>query len=429
MRIISTKQGKKKVRIRGWVHDLKDLGGIKFIQLRSSSELTQVTITKKEPKLFDKVSSITKESLIKVRGVLKKSPSGGLEITPEKLTIISPSKKGLPIPVSKGTLEVGQEKRFKWRCLDLRKPRQQCIFKVQSALIEGMSSYLLRKGYAQVFTPCLIGVASESGSEVFPVIYFDKEAFLRQDPQLHRQLTICGGFTKIFEVGPAWRAEQSHTIKHLCEHRVCAVELAFIKDEQDIMSVEEEVIIAGLKMVKKKCKKELKILGVELKTPEKPFPVIEFQEVIRVLKKRGKRLSEKEDLDAEAEKMLSEYVLKKHGAEFYFITGFPSVIKPFYVMSRDKAPRWSRSVDLYFRELELSSGGQREHRYDKLMKSVKDKKLSLSGIEWFTEFFKYGAPPHGGFAIGVERLTQAVLGIKQIRDCVLFPRDPEVLVP
>jgi len=431
MQIADIKSGMEKIEIEGWVHEFRDLGGLKFVQLRDSTGIIQITVIKdkSEKKVIDIVSGITKESAIKVEGKVQKSKKVGLEIIPSKITIISKSEKGLPIPISRETSDVGQEKRFEWRSLDLRKLRQQAIFKIQSVLVEGISEYLLKEGFTQVFTPCLMGVASESGSEVFPVIYYDKEAFLRQDPQLHRQLTIAGGISKIFEIGPAWRAEQSHTSKHLCEHRVCAVELAFIKDEYDTMKVEERLVVEALSKVKEKCKKELEILGVKIEVPRTPFPVLKFPDICKILKEKGKHLSEGEDLDSEAEQILWEYVQEKYDAEFYFITGFPSAVKPFYVMKIDETPKWARSVDLYFRGLELSSGGQREHRYDKLMQAVKDKGVKDSEIEWFTKIFRYGVAPHGGFAIGIERLTQSLLKIKQIRDCALFPRDPEMLVP
>lgn len=431
MQIEDIKQEKEKVEVEGWVYDFKDLGGIKFIQVRDPTGTIQITIAKdrSEEQLLETAKEVTKGSAIKVKGKVQRSKKGGFEIIPSKMKVLSKSEKTLPIPIIRETSGVGQEKRFEWRCLDLRKSRQQAIFKIQSTLIEGLYEYLLKEGYLQVFTPCLMGVASESGSDVFPIIYFDKEAFLRQDPQLHRQLTIAGGFPKIFDIGPAWRAEESHTSKHLCEHRVCAVELAFIEDESDTMKVEEELIVAALSKVKEKCEKELKRLGVEIKVPETPFPVLKFPEIYEILKEKGKQLNEGESLDSEAEQILWEHVQEKYGAEFYFITGFPSAAKPFYVMKIDETPKWARSVDLYFRGVELSSGGQREHRYDKIMEAAKEKGIKESEIEWFTKFFRFGVPPHGGFAIGIERLTQSILKIKQIRDCVLFPRDPEMLVP
>ena len=431
MQIKDVLQRKGEVELVGWVHDLKDLGGIKFIQLRDSTGIIQVTIVKNKTdrKLLEVTKNLIKETLIKVKGSIQVSRNGNPEILPSNIEVITLSEKSLPIPINRETSTVGQEKRFEWRSLDLRKLRQQAIFRIQSAIVKGMSDYLISEGYLQVFTPCLIGAASESGSELFPVIYYDKEAYLRQDPQLHRQLTIAGGVPKLFEIGPSWRAEQHHTRKHLSEYRVCAVELAFIKDEFETMKVEERLIIAALSRVKEKCKRDLDFLKLKITIPKLPFLVLRFPEIRTILKGRGKHMAEGEDLDTEAEQILWEYVQEKYGREFYFVIDFPSEIKPFYVMKKDDDPKLARSVDLYYRGVELSSGGQREHRYTKLMQAIKDKGLKESEIEWFTKVFKYGVAPHGGFAIGIERLTQSLLKIRQIRDCVLFPRDPEMLVP
>lgn len=421
------------VEIRGWVHDMRDLGGIKFIQLRDSTGMIQVTVVTDDAdeNVLENTKNLPNESVISVKGTVKENPKSksGLEVVPESVELIVRSEPELPISVAEKKITTGQSLRLDWRCLDLRKLKHQAIFKVQSALLQGMTEYLLKEDYTQVFTPCIMGVASESGSEVFPIIYFNKEAFLRQDPQLHRQLTLAGGFDKIFDIGPAWRAEQSHTQNHLCEHRVVAIEKAFIKDETDTMRIEEQLVIAALKKVKEKCARELELLGVEVTVPKAPFPVLQFPDIYDTLKKMGKDLPKGEDLDRESENLLWKHVQKEYGCEFFFINRFPSAVKPFYVMRNDKEPEYANSVDLMFKGLELSSGGQREHRYEKIMENVRQTGMNMSEVEWFTKHFRYGVPPHGGFALGVERITKVLLGIENIRDCVLFPRDPERLVP
>lgn len=421
------------VTLNGWVHDLRDMGGLKFLLLRDSTGIVQVTVVKKEAteEVLNIVKELTAESVISVIGKVQANGkvNSGMEVIPQSISLLSKAKPELPISVTEKAITTGLSKRLDWRSLDLRKLKHQAIFRVQSALLEGMSKYLLNQGFTQVFTPCILGVASESGSEVFPLIYFDREAFLRQDPQLHRQLTIAGGFPKIFDVGPAWRAELSHTNKHLCEHRVCAVEAAFIKNEFDTMRIEEQVIITALTNVKEKCTKDLELLGVTLTIPTAPFPVLQFPDVYKIVRQKGKHIEDGEDLDSEADRLVWDYVKETLNSEFYFINRFPSKIKPFYVMRNDAEPQWARSVDLNFKGLELSSGGQREHRYEQLMENVKTKGMKASEVEWFTQFFQYGVPPHGGFAIGIERLTMSLLNVENVRDCVLFPRDPERLVP
>ena len=421
------------VVLHGWVHDLRDMGGLKFLLLRDSTGIIQVTVVKKEvsAELSQTVKDLTPESVITVTGKVQANSkvNAGLEVLPLEIIVHSKAKPELPISVTEKAITTGQSKRFDWRSLDLRKLKHQAIFRIQSALLEGMSTYLLRSGFTQVFTPCILGVASESGSEVFPIIYFDKEAFLRQDPQLHRQLTIAGGITKVFDIGPAWRAELSHTNRHLCEHRVCAVEMAFINDEFDVMHLEEEMIIASLRKVVEKCQRDLDLLGVNVTIPTAPFPVIQFPDVYQIVRQRGKQIEEGDDLDAEADKIVWEYVKEKYGSDFYFINRFPWAIKPFYVMRVDDDPKYARSVDLIYRGLELSSGGQREHRHEQLLKNMKEKGMKPENLSWFTDAFKFGAPPMGGFSIGIERLTEKLLDISNVREAVLFPRDPDRLVP
>ena len=290
-----------------------------------------------------------------------------------------------------------------------------------------MEKWLLNNGFVRVFTPAIIGAASESGAEVFKVDYFGRNAFLRQDPQLHRQLTIAGGFEKIFDIGTSWRAEKSHTRRHICEFRSCAVELAFIRDEYDVMRVEENVVKSGVEEVVRSCRRELEILGVDLKIPSSPFPELKFPEIYDILEEYGYKVEYGESYGSDAEDILGKYVQEKYKSDFFFVNKFPYKDKPFYVM-KDEGP-WARSVDLLCRGLEVSSGGQREHRYEKIVEQIKEKGLNLENLRWFTEPFKYGVPPHGGFAVGFERLTMQLLNLYNIRDATLFPRDPERNLP
>nr|MCK4929725.1 aspartate--tRNA(Asn) ligase [Nanoarchaeota archaeon] len=422
----------KEVLVKGWVYEIRDLSNVKFVLLRDYTGMIQLVANKKETpeEIFKKIPKISIESVVVVKGIVKKSKIAkkGVEIVIKDVDVLSRAET-LPITVSEKGIKIDMSKRLDFRSIDLRKQENQAIFKIQSALTYGMIEWLNKNGFTQVFTPCLMGASSESGAEVFKIKYYNTEAFLRQDPQLHRQLTILGGIEKLYDIGPSWRAEKSNTSKHLCEHRTCAVELAFLKDETDTMRIEENVVISALKNAKNTCKEELKILGVEIKIPETPFPELRFPELYEILKSMGKKIKDGEELDAEAEKLIWEYVKKKYKTDFYFFNRFPSVIKPFYVMRVDEDPTYARSVDLNCRGLELSSGGQREHRYEKIISQAKETGADLKGLEWFTKFFKYGAPPHGGFALGIERLTQVILGIDNIRKTVLFPRAPDRLLP
>ena len=430
MRISELKEGMENVEIYASVQDTKAIGKIIFLKLRDDSGIIQLTYIEGNHIPLDFIKSIKREFYIKVKGNVKATKSSeSIELIPESVVVVSESSTDLPFQINNEFEKVSQDKRLDWRSLDLRSLKLQSIFKIQSAIVEGITQELFSKRFQISFTPCLLSTASESGSEVFPVIYFDKEAFLRQDPQLHRQLTIAGGAKKIFDLGPAWRAEKSHTKLHLCEHRVCAVECADIQDEHDIMRVEESLIVSAINKVNQTCKDELKRLKISIDVPQIPFPELTFPEIFSILKENGKETFDSEDLDKEAEQILAKYVKERYDSDFYFVNRFAFSIKPFYVMRVDDNPMRARSVDLYYKDLELSSGGQREHRYKQLMKNIEEKGVKNSEVEWFVKFFKYGVPPHGGFALGIERLTLALTQSENIRDCVLFPRDPERLNP
>lgn len=429
---VSDLESGKEAFLQGWVHDIRSLAKMKFILLRDASGIVQCVL-KQDTKGFGE--ELTLESVIGVKGKAKpaKLTNGeltkkNLELEISQLEIINKAEE-LPIQVNEKGAKAELSTRLDWRSLSLRTQKSQAIFKIQAKIIEGMQEYLNKNGFLQVFTPSLMGVASESGSDVFEVKYFETKAYLRQDPQLHRQLTVAGGIEKIYDIGPSWRAEKSNTIKHLTEHRTCAVEMAFIDSERDVMRVEEKVVVSTFEKVNKECKRELEILGVKLKIPKMPFPEINFPEVYEILAKIGKKTKVGEDLDAEGEKLLWQYVQKKYpGVEFYFLNKFPFKVKPFYVYC-DIGEKYARSTDLYYKGMEMSSGGQRENRYNKLIKNVQERDMPLKSVEWFTKFFRYGVPTHGGFALGIERITMMLLNLENIREAVLFARDPGRLTP
>ncbi len=419
----------EEVKVAGWVDRIKDVGRFRFIWIRDRSGIGQVTVSKDQGKLFEQALRLGLHDFIAVRGRVLEKPVAkvGVEIKPISIEVLSRAESPLPLEVG-GFVKSGLSTRLDWRPIDLRNPRNLAILRIQAALVKGMQSYLDSNGFIQVFTPCLIGAGSEGGAELFEVDYFGRKAYLRQDPQLHRQLLMVAGLDRIYDLGPSWRAEPSHTPRHLCEYRSCAVELSFIEDERDVMKVEEELVVAGVREVVEECERELKLLGAEVEVPKKPFPVLEFPKVYELLEDLGKRIPYGEDLDREAEKLLARYVKENFDHDFFFINRFPYKVKPFYVMKIDGTD-WARSTDLIGGGLELSSGGQREHRYERIIEQIREKGLSLRDFEWFVEHFKYGAPPHGGFAIGIERLTMILLNLENIREATPFPRAPERLLP
>lgn len=419
------------VKVHGWVSEVRDFGKIRFVVLRNWREKVQLTLKRgiTPEEIFELTHGLTQESVVEAVGkevVEKKAKAVDREIVPTEIVIHSIANPKLPMDPN-WKVPAQLPTRLDNRPLDLRRPEVQAIFKIEASLIQGMEEWLHENGFLRVFTPAIIGAASEGGAEVFRVHYFDQEAFLRQDPQLHRQLTVIGGFERIYDLGVSWRAELSHTPRHLSEFRSMAVELAFIESEQDTMRIEEGMIRAGIKRVVEERYKELELLGVNLEIPKIPFPELRFPKVYDILEEMGKVIEYGEDYDTESEELLWQYTKGEYGSDFFFVNRFPFKAKPFYVMKEDDT--WARSVDLLYKGLELSSGGQREHRYDVLISQIREKGMNPKNLEWFTKFFAYGAPPHGGFAVGIERLTMKMLDLPNIKEAALFPRDPERVLP
>jgi nondiscriminating aspartyl-tRNA synthetase len=420
------------VTIAGWVDNVKELPNLRFVILRDRTGVAQITIHKKNSpaELVSVSDKLNLQDVVAVTGIVpqKQIAKIGPELTPSIINVINGSEVPLPIDIT-GTADTELDKRLDWRVLDLRTPRSHAIFKIESKLMEGMEEWLRSNSYTQISTPSILGGTSEGGSEVFKIDYFGSPAFLRQDPQLHRQLSIAGGLDKIYDLGPSWRAEMSHTPNHLCEHRGCAVELGFITDETDVERAEEAMIAHALGKVASDCKAELEVLGKKVDVPCLPFPELRFPEIYEILNEYGKKVPYGEDLNRDAEQVLARHVKEKTGNDFFFVNRFPFDVKPFYVMRVDEDPKWARSVDMIYRGLELSSGGQREHRYGKLMDQVRLKGMNPADIAWFTENFRYGIPPHGGYCVGIERTAKQMLEVENIREVTLFPRTPERLRP
>jgi aspartyl-tRNA synthetase len=422
----------KEVIISGWVHDVRLLGKINFILLRDREGITQVTILqdKVSKEIMELVKKLHQEDVLTIRGKIQKSKSKDypVELIPDKIELVNKSEVPLPLD-PRNITPANLDTRLDWRSLELRKRENFAIFRIQELIMQGFEEQLRKEGFLRVWTPSLIGGAAEGGSEVFKIKYFNETASLRQDPQLHRQLLIAAGFDKIYDMGPSWRAELSDQPTHLSEHRTCAPEMAFIEDETDTERLEERIVISAIKKVQKEGEEELKILKKEIKIPKTPFPEMRFPKIYEILEEYGKKLKVGSDLDKEGEKILANFVKEKYKTDFFFINRFPSAIKPFYVMKVDDEPQWARSIDFVFKGLEMSSGGQREHRYEKIIQQAKEKGMNLESLKWFTEVFKYGVPPHGGFSIGIERFTMKLLDIPNIKESVLFPRYPTRMLP
>jgi len=422
----------ERVELFGWVHDVRVLGGIAFVLLRNTKGIVQVAAPKKtvNPELFALIGTLRQEDVITCRGVAKGSKEArlGVEVIPEEMSVIS--KAAAPLPLDpRGVTPAALDTRLEWRSLELRRPESNAIFRIENAVVEAFEGYLRENGFIRTFTPSILGGISEGGSEVFKIDYYGKPAFLRQDPQLHRQLTIAGGFDRIYDLGTNWRAELSHTPRHMSEHRTIAPEVAFIHDEMDVMKVEEEMVTHGIRRVRDVCSDEFSTLKLEPEVPKTPFPVVSFPEVYDTLKAIGRPVPRNEDPDDATQRALGQHVKETTGSDFFFLNRFPSAVRSFYVMRVDEAPEFARSVDLLYKGQELSSGGQREHRHDKIVSQIKEKGMDEEGLKWFTEPFRYGVPPHGGYSFGIERFVAYLLDLPNIKEATLFPRDPETLQP
>ncbi len=420
------------LKIGGRVIRISEVKIGRFIWVRDITGTIQITAIKEKAgeRVMGVANSLSPNDFVVVDGKVpeKRESKQYPELLPESISIVGKALEPSPIDIE-GHTETNFDKRLDWRALDLRNQSQTAVFLVESAVLEGMHRYLSSHGFMQVFTPSLMGMPSEGGSEVFSLQHFGKTAYLRQDPQLHRQLLMLAGFEKIYEVGPSWRAEQSNTPRHLTEHRTCAAELSFIKDERDVVRAEQNMALAAVKNVLKRCGEELKTLGVELVAPRVPFPVLKFPKVYDILGELGVSVERGSDYGRSGEEALGKYVKEKYGSDFFFVDRFPFAVKPFYVMRVDESPQWARSIDLIYKGMELSSGGQREHRYEKIVEQIREKGLEAEKLEWFTNFFKYGAPPHGGFSLGIERFTAQLLNLASVKEAAAFPRSPDRLLP
>jgi len=411
-----------KVKLAGWVHEVRALGKVKFLVLRDISGRIQTVGVKGEmpEKDFELVGKINRESVAYIWGVVKdsKQAPGGKEIGIEKIELVSEAGEKLPIDVSDFS-KTELPKRLDYRFLDLHRERIQAIFKIQTTISHAFREYFYKKDFVEIQPPYIISAASEGGTELFPVQYFEKKAFLAQSPQLYKQMLACS-MEKTFTIGPAWRAEKHNTTRHINEIRMVDVEAAF-NDQFSIMKELETSVAYVVKNVLEKCKKELELLGVKnLKVPKGVY--LDYAEAI---KKVGGKIGE--DFTPDQEKKLCEM----YSGDIVFTHSWPTSIKPFYIMPKDgkKDSKESCGFDALYGGVEISSGGQRIHIPELLIERLKTKGLNPVNFKEYVDSFRYGAPPHAGWAIGLERITQIICGLDNVKEATMFPRDRDRLTP
>lgn len=424
----------KEIEISGFVENIRNIKWVQFLVLRDSTDKVQVTIEKSEEankEMADLVNNLTVESTIKVTGTLKKNDNvrlRGMEFIPTKIEVTSISDAELPINIHDKEAQL-IDQRLDYRWLDLRNEYNFNIFKIQSDLVKYMREYLYNNDFTEIHTPKLIGAASESGSEVFEVKYFDRKAYLAQSPQFYKQMAMASGYDRVFEVAPVFRAENSNTNRHTTEFTGFDLEFAYIDSYRDVMDLEEELLTYALTKLNEKYGEKVKELyGKEIVVPKVKFPRIKLSDLYAELEKRYDYKiddSEKNDLTTEAERLSYKYAMEEFGSEFIFVTDFPKDKRAFYHMRKNDVPE---GYDLIYRGVEITTGAQREHRYEVLKKQAAEKGLGKD-IEFYLEFFKYGCPPHGGFGLGIDRLTMLVLGIPSIKESMMIFRGPNRLNP
>ncbi len=410
------------VRVGGWAQDIRNMGKLMFLTLRDREGIVQVTVKADNP-LFPKFKEIHKETLITVSGNAVKNDRapGGLELVPDSLEVIANSESPLPIDV--GKIESNFDRRLDWRFIDMRRPEVMAVFRLESEITHLMEEFMQKEDFLRIFSSRLTGAATEGGTEYFPILYFNKEAFLAQSPQLIKESVLASGIDRVYDIGFVYRAEPHHTPRHLCEYASFDLEMV-AQNLEEVLAVEEKMMQFIFSELNKRCKHILDMYKITLEVPKK-IPRVTFDEANEILKKM-KIETEKTDLTPEGERKLCEWAQKEHGTSFVFVTEFPFAKKPFYIMRKGK--EGTLSFDLLYNGLEITSGGIREHRYDERVANIKAKGINPESFDHL-RFFKYGMPPHGGLAIGIERLTMKILNLENVREASLTPRDTERLTP
>lgn len=423
----------QEITIEGFVDNIRILQYVDFLIIRDTTGKVQVTIEKNTSNEFltKIVSTITPESTVKITGILHKNDKvklNNMELIPTNITVTSKCLEELPLNY-KDSKSAAIDTRLNYRFLDLRSEKNILMFKVQTCMINAMREFVVKNNFTEIHTPKIISAASESGSEVFEVNYFGRKAYLAQSPQFYKQMAMCAGFEKVFEIAPAFRAEKSNSYRHTTDFTSFDIEMSYLNNLDELMDFEENLFIAGLKAVKEKYGKEIKeLFNVEVIVPTKPFPRIKLEELYKILEKEyGYKMNYEDvgDMNAESEKLASKYVKEKYDHEFVFITDFSAKKRAFYHKRENGIPQ---GADLIWKGCETTTLALRENNYETLCKQAKEKGLDQD-VKFYLEFFKYGCPPHGGFAIGVDRITMLLLESGSLKETMFIFRGPNRLEP
>lgn len=426
-----SKMAGKEVHLCGWVHRVRDQKMVKFIILRDETGLVQLVHPRRgdDDDLAQQISSITAESAVSIYGRVVRDDRvklGGVEVHIDSLKIMSKAESDLPI--TDGT---GLDKRLDWRFLDLRRPQNRLIFEVQTSMEEALREVWAAEEFIEIHTPKLMASPSESGAELFRVEYFGQDAFLAQSPQFYKQMAMAAGFGKVFEIGPVFRANPSFTARHDTEFTSIDLEFSWVESHEDVMAFEERLLQHMLVTVTKRHGEDIhRLFGLEVAVPSVPFPRMSLEVARQIVAESGHVIArEFGDLDPEGERRVARHVLKELGHDFVFITDYPIAVRPFYHMRHETDHGLTKSFDLLWRGLEITTGAQREHRYDILRAQAIEKGLKPESLQFYLDFFRFGCPPHGGLGLGLTRLLMILLGIENVREVTFLYRGPNRLTP
>lgn len=416
------------IKISGWVENLRISKHMIFLVIKDITGHIQITIEKESnEELVKSLDGVIVNSVVSVYGTAHLSEyvkMGGIEIIPTKIVVESIAK-ALPI-----TKEASVDQQMNYRWIGLREDQNILIFKVQTLMEKSMRDYLVQNRFIEIHSPKITAQSSEGGSEVFKLDYFGQPAYLTQSPQLYKQMAMASGFERVLEVGPYFRAEQSFTSRHATEFMGLDIEMSYIESHHEVMDVEEGMLTYMLKQVNETYGEEIeKVFGVKIAVPEKPFPRIPFDKAMEIVVKEYGYESGKNDFDPDSEKLICKYAMEKLGSEFIFITEYPADVRAFYSMKCEENPKFTKTFDLLWKDVEITSGAQREHRPEMLEKQIKEKGINPEIMRSYIEFFEYGCPPHGGFGLGLARLLAKMLNLQNIKEASFVFRGPNRLLP
>lgn len=417
----------ERISLKGAIHTIRDMGDIVFVVLRRREGLFQCIYEKSKVTDFAKLKEA---QTVKITGTIRSEQRAphGFEILVEEVEIYSTPTKSMPLQISKWKLNTSLEAKLDYRAVALRNVRERAVFKIQEGITRGFRDYLYQEGFTEIHTPKLGAKSAEGGANLFKLEYFHRPAILQQSPQFYKQMMV-GVFDRVFETAPVFRAEKHNTKRHLNEYTSLDLEMGYIDSMDDIMDVETGFLKYTFELLKRDYAKELKMLAVEL--PEiTEIPRVRFDEIKRkVSEKYDRKIKNPYDLEPEEEALIGKYIKEETGSDFVFVTHYPSKKRPFYAMDDPADPTYTLSFDLLYKGLEITTGGQRIHKYDELIKKMETRNMEEEGMEDYLSVFAYGMPPHGGLGIGLERLTMELIGLENIRQATLFPRDQSRLVP